>query len=88
MARIGENEKEFKNFLDNEMSSDVLNLTLKVLTNICRANFNEKIIQILTQVCSKKFLDNLKDYLMKLFMENSSDKSDNQIYHEDIARYI
>lgn len=87
VAKLAEKKSEFEEFLRNTMSPDVLVLTLRILTNICQANFAEIVTSVLSNACSANFLKSLEAYLTKLAFESAVERVKNKLYHEDKDRF-
>lgn len=88
MTKLVKNENEFQKFVDGPMTYDVIVVTLRVLANICKANFNNTMMQVLNMACCDNFLKKLVNFLATLLTESSTDKLENQLYHEDIQRFV
>ncbi|XP_001601379.1 NFX1-type zinc finger-containing protein 1 isoform X2 [Nasonia vitripennis] len=86
-AAIVNHKDEFEKFLNDDIRPDMFVLTLRVLTNICQANFTEMVTSVLSNACSPKFLSSLQNFLNKLPFETVMEKQNNRLYHNDKNKF-
>ncbi|OXU25033.1 hypothetical protein TSAR_011075 [Trichomalopsis sarcophagae] len=86
-AAIVNHKDEFEKFLNDDIRPDMFVLTLRVLNNICQANFTEMVTSVLGNACSPKFLSSLQNFLNKLPFETVMEKQNNRLYHNDKNKF-
>ncbi|XP_063233035.1 NFX1-type zinc finger-containing protein 1-like [Bacillus rossius redtenbacheri] len=64
----------FENKLREKLSPDFIMLIMKALAKICKAEFHENKVGILSHACEADFLNQVADYLMKLPFETDENR--------------
>ncbi|XP_032455825.1 NFX1-type zinc finger-containing protein 1-like isoform X2 [Nasonia vitripennis] len=86
ISALASKKTDFEQFL-LDVPSELMAITIRVLGNVCRANFEDTVTRILVPTLSSHFLDKLDDYLLRLPYEKEVEKRKNKLYHDDVGRF-